>query len=276
MKQLLPSLITVASLLMALNASAAVQLMPSATTVNVNESFTVDVQATALTNIDSASVKFTYDQRILRLDGITLAGGAAAFCDLVIRDANTNDGLVDSIFAITHNPTGEACPALSGNFLAFQFQMTALTVGNSSLAMTQNATGYGWTSEDLPGAVLAAADTTASPVGITVITPDADADGIPDNLDNCPVTSNVNQNDANADGIGDACQCGDISGDGKITNTDSVLIKRHLLGLPSKFDVNFCDVNGDGLCTNTDAVLIQRTLLGLPPGLAQTCAAAVN
>ncbi len=62
----------------------------------------------------------------------------------------------------------------------------------------------------------------------------------------------------------------------KITNTDFVLIKRHLLGLPSRFDADFCDVNGDAQCTNTDAVLIQRTILGLPPGLRQTCAAAGN
>ena len=78
------------------------------------------------------------------------------------------------------------------------------------------------------------------------------------------------------DGIGDACQCGDISGDGKITNTDSVLIKRHLLGLPSNFQADFCDVNGDAQCSNTDAVLIQRALLGLPPGISQSCPAAVN
>jgi len=111
---------------------------------------------------------------------------------------------------------------------------------------------------------------------------DVDGDGINDSLDNCPATSNANQNDSGGidtnspDGIGDACQCGDISGDGRVTNTDSVLMKRHLLGLPSNFNAEFCDVNGDGQCTNTDAVLIQRSLLGLPPGLRQTCTAAGN
>ena len=111
---------------------------------------------------------------------------------------------------------------------------------------------------------------------------DTDVDSIGDNADNCPLTANPNQSDSggvdtkSADGIGDACQCGDISGDGKISNTDSVLIKRHLLGLPSNFNADFCDVNGDALCTNTDAVLIQRTLLGLPPGIIQSCKAAGN
>ena len=111
---------------------------------------------------------------------------------------------------------------------------------------------------------------------------DADGDGVEDLTDNCPNTFNPDQKDSGGldsnspDGIGDACQCGDISGDGKITNTDSVLIKRHLIGLPSKFEADFCDVSGDGACTNTDAIIIKRSLLGLPPGLRQACVAAGN
>jgi len=112
---------------------------------------------------------------------------------------------------------------------------------------------------------------------------DSDVDGVGDNADNCPVTSNANQNDSGGvdtnspDGIGDACQCGDLNGDGKITNTDSRLIRLNSFGwiLPA-FNPDFCDVNGDAQCTNTDAVLIHRTILGLPPGLRQTCAAAGN
>jgi len=109
---------------------------------------------------------------------------------------------------------------------------------------------------------------------------DRDKDGIYDSVDNCPGTSNSDQKDSGGvdtnspDGIGDACQCGDISGDGKITNTDSVLMRRHLLGLPSNFNADFCDVNGDAQCTNTDAVIIQRAILGLPPGISQSCPAA--
>jgi len=114
------------------------------------------------------------------------------------------------------------------------------------------------------------------------MTLDTDSDGVMDYADNCPATANADQSDRGgvdtnvADGIGDACQCGDISGDGKITNTDSVLIKRHLLGLPSNFQADFCDVNGDGQCSNTDAVILKRTLLGLPPGITQSCPAAGN
>jgi hypothetical protein len=35
--------------------------------------------------------------------------------------------------------------------------------------------------------------------------PDADGDGVPDSIDNCPVTPNPDQADANGDGVGDAC-----------------------------------------------------------------------
>lgn len=41
--------------------------------------------------------------------------------------------------------------------------------------------------------------------------PDADADGIPDSVDNCPAIKNTDQNDFNANGLGDACD--DFDGD---------------------------------------------------------------
>ncbi|MCG8314082.1 MAG: dockerin type I domain-containing protein [Pseudomonadales bacterium] len=106
---------------------------------------------------------------------------------------------------------------------------------------------------------------------------DDDGDGVSNEMDNCPTIANPDQADSGgldsavADGVGDACQCGEVNGDGLITGTDAVLIQRFLLGLPPAITSERCDVSGDGLCTNTDAVLIQRALLGLPPGLQQRC-----
>ena len=37
------------------------------------------------------------------------------------------------------------------------------------------------------------------------IVPDADNDGVPDNIDNCPLVPNANQLDGDLDGVGDVC-----------------------------------------------------------------------
>jgi YD repeat-containing protein len=111
---------------------------------------------------------------------------------------------------------------------------------------------------------------------------DSDGDGISDSSDNCPFASNPDQQDSGGmnttepDGIGDACQCGDVNNNGLVDNTDAVLIKRYVLGLPPGVDLNKCNINAGNTCDNTDAVLIQRAVLGLPPGITQSCPAAVG
>ena len=50
--------------------------------------------------------------------------------------------------------------------------------------------------------------------------PDADGDGLQDAIDLCPFEPDPLRLDANGDGIGDACQCGDLSGDGMISSAD--------------------------------------------------------
>ncbi len=52
--------------------------------------------------------------------------------------------------------------------------------------------------------------------------PDEDADGVPDELDNCPAVSNPDQEDSDGDGVGDACQGElDSDGDGVVDELDN-------------------------------------------------------
>ena len=151
------------------------------------------------------------------------------------------------------------------------------------------------------------------------LVPDTDRDGIPDSSDNCPYTPNgpllgtclgnfpqgqaachantdctsamcsLNQEDTGGigtgsppDGIGDACQCGDVDNSGIVDNNDATLAARAALhitpftaGVTALPGFLKCDVNNDGLCNNNDATVIRRAALGLAPAIQQKCTAAV-
>jgi hypothetical protein len=112
---------------------------------------------------------------------------------------------------------------------------------------------------------------------------DADGDLVPDAADNCAFTANPAQTDTGgvgsgsvADGIGDACQCGDVSGDGRVTIADATAIVRSLLQPPTATltSPELCDVGGaptptNDVCTISDAVLIRRALLQPPTAAIQ-------
>jgi uncharacterized repeat protein (TIGR03806 family) len=125
---------------------------------------------------------------------------------------------------------------------------------------------------------------------------DTDGDGVTDDMDNCKTKPNASQGDSDRDdvgnacddcryepdpnqkdrggvgagsppdGIGDACQCGDVDGDGRVTLSDRVLIQRSLLSPPTAFLARprNCDVGGSVGCTVADALLIGRALLNPP------------
>jgi len=113
---------------------------------------------------------------------------------------------------------------------------------------------------------------------------DGDADGFGDACDRCPYASDPLQEDTGGtgagsapDGIGDACQCGDVTGDGRITLSDAVTVQRSLLVPPtaSLSRPQLCDVNGSGSCTLSDVVVIRRALLQPPTQAIQPlCAPA--
>jgi hypothetical protein len=100
---------------------------------------------------------------------------------------------------------------------------------------------------------------------------DRDQDGFCDLEDNCPYIENSDQADHGGlltnspNGVGDACQCGDVTGDGLVNGIDSTFIRRQTLGLSAPLFLvpGNCDVTGDGRCDGTDATIISRVVLGL-------------
>ena len=115
---------------------------------------------------------------------------------------------------------------------------------------------------------------------------DQDDDGVPDNLDNCISTPNASQSDRGSvglnsapDGIGDACQCGDVNGDGVASGLDGSMILQSLLVPPTVTLTNpdLCDVGGSIGCTSADAAIIQRASLNIPTAtITQQCVGVVD
>jgi cysteine-rich repeat protein len=115
--------------------------------------------------------------------------------------------------------------------------------------------------------------------------PDGDSDGQCNASDNCPYVSNPGQQDSGGislavpDGIGDSCQCGDVTGEGIVDNGDVLAYRQQLAsGLPFAGAAALkCNVAGGdpAQCNILDVVIAHRALLGQLPAIAQVCGAAV-
>lgn len=99
---------------------------------------------------------------------------------------------------------------------------------------------------------------------------DVDADFVPDAVDTCPFSPDRGQHDRGGlgagsapDGIGDACQCGDVSGDGRVTGADAILMQRALAVPPTATlaRAELADVGGSPGFSLGDAVIVRRAVL---------------
>ncbi len=116
---------------------------------------------------------------------------------------------------------------------------------------------------------------------VDLSTVDTDRDGVANQFDNCPFLANASQIDngglgfsTTPDGIGNACQCGDVTGEGQANDTDAAFIKRQALGLAAPLFLvpNNCDVTGDGFCNGSDATLVRHAAAGtISPLFGQNC-----
>ena len=100
---------------------------------------------------------------------------------------------------------------------------------------------------------------------VFALAPDTDGDGIQDPIDNCRLTANPVQQDANLDGYGNICDA-DINNSGTVTTADFGLL-RSVLGQTTGFSTTAAasDLNSSGTVTTADFGLL-RARLGLPPG----------
>lgn len=102
--------------------------------------------------------------------------------------------------------------------------------------------------------------------------------------DNCPVFANTLQGDigglgngSSPNGIGDDCECGDVTADGLVTIADATLVRRATLTPPTATMArpDLCDVGGSVGCSQADEAIIRRALLAPPTAtIAPQCAPA--
>ena len=116
---------------------------------------------------------------------------------------------------------------------------------------------------------------------------DADGDHVCGSVDNCRFVANPGQadggglNSTTPDGIGDACQCGDVAGSGVVDAADLAQYRSFLTQDPATVTAPAkCKISAASPgCSIVDVAVLARALAPggpLAPGLAQVCAAAAG
>ena len=129
--------------------------------------------------------------------------------------------------------------------------------------------------------------------GAWALPPDLDSDGLANAADDCPFVANPRQQDlggfgaaSSPDGIGDACQCGDVTGSGRVDSGDVTAIRQSLANPAAALSpaaLDRCAVFGDLADCNVVQVSVLRRALATPalpplvsPATPQHCVAALT
>lgn len=89
---------------------------------------------------------------------------------------------------------------------------------------------------------------------------DLDCDGIPNAQDKCPYFNTQDQTDTDGNGIGNACECSDQTGDGRVNVADIVGINTAIFN-PAQISP-LCDGNHDRKCNVGDIVAANLKIFG--------------
>jgi hypothetical protein len=94
--------------------------------------------------------------------------------------------------------------------------------------------------------------------------------------DNCPFIWNALQTNSDVLTAGDDCQCGDVTGDGSVTQADVDEVRGALMGGAAVTNPDRCNVigasdGGNSDCDIADIFVLQRFVAGSPVTVADSC-----